>query len=130
MLKLPLQFEGVARRVGAKSFWRPQAPYAEPAAGTGNGAPHPAIFYGPLPHGFSPVAQAANAQPHPTTHALQRRWAERGPPRPERVFLARGPGLLSLIGPICPAPSSGAAPRPAIKTPLERAPQTDEVMGV
>jgi hypothetical protein len=73
-----------------------------------------AMFYGPLPRGLPPVAQApGKAEPHPTTHALQRRWAERGPPGPECVFLARGPGLLILIGPICPAPSPGAAPRPA-----------------
>jgi hypothetical protein len=65
---------------------RPAAAHRRPL-----GAPLTAMFKSPLPHGFSPVAQmrARTCASHPTTYALQRRWAERGPPRP---FVTHGAG--------------------------------------
>jgi len=116
---------GVAIERIARAPWR-RATCAQVGRKAGS-ARYLAAISGPLPHGLPPMAQARprTGTPHPTACAFHHRRAERGPPRPERVFLARGPGLLSLIGPICPAPSSGAATivplsRRLAKAPLER----------
>jgi hypothetical protein len=118
--------------LGAKSLWCPRVPCEDPRRAPPRRATSGDILWPPSA-GFSPVAQARRSFARLTRRPSHSSAGGRsGNPRGRNASSWRGgPGRAGMYvrdEPICPAPSSGAVPRPAIKTPHERAPQTDEVM--
>jgi hypothetical protein len=110
--------EGVARRVGAKPLG-----IRDPLEGSRR-APVTArhirrYFMAPFRRLLtSGTGARIGCAPHPTTYALQRRWTKRGPPRPERVFLARGQGRAGM--PSAMSPSVPRRPRAPCPVPRSR----------
>ncbi len=120
--------------LGAKSLWCPRVPCEDPRRAPSRRATSGDILWPPSA-GFSPVAQARRSFARLTRRPTHSSAGGRsGNPRGRNASSWRGgPGRAGMSvrdEPICPAPSSGAVPRPAIKTPRERAPQNGRGNGI